>query len=216
MSSEIKTWQVVLVRVFAVALVVLAGVWVFQMGSEGISSTQTSQSTITEDESSPHLTFVDHTGRAVSEQDFLGRFALVFFGYTHCPDVCPTDLAIISAAMDELGETAEVVQPLFITYDWDRDTPEVLADFVQHFHPRLIGLTGSQDQIARAVKSYGTYAEKIELEDTGGEYLISHTAEVYFLGPDGDGLEIFQHGADPKEMANTMRAHINREDGPNA
>lgn len=210
MSGENKKKLIGLMRIAAVLLVVIAGAWVFQSNHR---DTTVSAEEETKDQ---YLTFVDHNGKAVSDQDFLGSFALVFFGYTQCPDVCPTGLSIIGAALDELGETSKKVQPLFITFDPGRDTPEVMADYVQHFHPRLIGLTGSQNQIARAVKSYGTYAEKIEFEEAEGEYLISHTAEVYFLGPDGEGLVIFEHGTDPTEMANTIRAHVNGDNAPSS
>ena len=100
------------------------------------------------------FSLVDHTGRSVTHQDFLGRFMLIFFGYTHCPDICPTDLLVMSQALDMLGAAGERVQPIFITIDPERDTPRVMAEFVAHFHPRLVGLTGAPEQVAAAAEVY--------------------------------------------------------------
>ncbi|MAE95799.1 MAG: SCO family protein [Deltaproteobacteria bacterium] len=158
------------------------------------------------------LTFIDHRGRAVNERDFLGSYMLVFFGYTACPDVCPADLAIMSAAMRHLGAAAESVQPVFITFDPDRDTPEVLAGYLRHFHPRLIGLTGTPDQIAAAVHSYGVVFEREEEEGgaEGSGYSLRHTALTYLIGPDGKGVTMFDHGSDPREMADEILAQLEK------
>ena len=159
------------------------------------------------------LTFVDHTGRAVSERDYAGHHMLVFFGYTHCPDVCPGDLAIMSAAMQALGSAADLVQPIFITFDPARDTPEVLAEYVRHFHPRLTGWTGSQEQIAAAVESYGVVFERDGGEGgaEGSDYSLRHTALTYLIGPDGKGVAMFEHGSDPEEMASQILALLEQD-----
>ncbi len=160
------------------------------------------------------LTFTDHTGRAVSEREFLGRYMLVFFGYTHCPDVCPADLMIMSAALRELGEAGEAVQPVFITFDPERDTPVVLAEYVRHFHPRLTGLTGSPAEIAAATRSYGVIFER-DGDEEGSEsadYSLRHTALTYLIGPDGKGVAIFDHDSDPVETAAEILALL--EQGP--
>jgi protein SCO1/2 len=152
------------------------------------------------------LAFTDHMGRAVSESDFSGRYMLVFFGYTHCPDVCPGNLSIMSAAMRALGNAAESVQPVFITFDPARDTPDVLAEYVRHFHPRLTGLTGTQAQIEAAATSYGVVFERVDAQD-GTElanYSLRHTAQTYLIGPDGKGVSIFDHDSDPKQMASEI------------
>ncbi|MAG32040.1 MAG: SCO family protein [Deltaproteobacteria bacterium] len=152
------------------------------------------------------LTFVDHTGRAVSEADFFGRYLLVFFGYTHCPDVCPGGLTVLSAAMRELGTAGDAVQPVFITFDPARDTPQVLAEYVRHFHPRLTGLTGTQQEIVAAAKSYGVLFER---DDDGlgtSDYSLRHSAMTYLIGPDGKGLKIFEYDSNASEMAAAVRA----------
>lgn len=155
-----------------------------------------------------YLAFTDHRGRAVSERDFAGKFMLVFFGYTHCPDICSTDLQVLSQAMDALGQAGENVQPVFITIDQERDTPEVLADYVGHFHPRLLGLTGTKAQIAAAAKAYDVYAEKIYGEEESANFFINHTALTYLIGPDGNGIATFNHGTKPDEMAAAILNHL--------
>ena len=181
------------------------------------------------------FSLVDHTGRAVTNQDFLGRFMLVFFGYTHCPDICPTDLLVMSQALDLLGSAAENVQPLFITIDPERDTSRVRAEFVGHFHPSLIGLTGSPEQVAAAARVYRVRYKKFfplelgedELDDDekddgagggaqgheqgheqGGQYLMDHTAATYLAGPDGGGLSLYPHGMTAGDIAADIERFI--------
>lgn len=159
------------------------------------------------------MTFTDHTGRAVSEREFSGHYMLVFFGYTHCPDVCPANLAIMSAALRILGSAAEAVQPLFITFDPVRDTPEVLAEYVRHFHPRLTGLTGTREEIGAAARSYGVLFERDEDEDGAktSDYSLRHTALTYLIGPDGKGVASFGHGSNPTEMAAKILALLEQD-----
>lgn len=167
---------------------------------------------------------VDHTGRAITERDFRGKFMLVFFGYTFCPDVCPTDLQIISNAMDMLGPDGERVQPIFITLDPERDTVKVLAEYVSHFHPRLIGLTGAPAQVKAAAKAYRAVYYKVyplpfsdeseekdetDTQDDNANYLVAHSAVTYLMGPDGRFLKIFDHESDPKRMADGIRVSVN-------
>lgn len=158
----------------------------------------------------------DHTGRAVTDQNFRGSYLLIFFGYTHCPDICPTALTVIANVINLLGDQAQKVQPLFITLDPERDTPQVLANFVPYFHPRLIGLTGNLDQIKSVTKTYFVRSQKYlpsELSDTtvseeGNDYLLDHTAASYLLGTDGNGLALFQHGTTATEIAKTIQSFM--------
>ena len=143
----------------------------------------------------------DHTGKKVTDEDYRGKFMLIAFGYTYCPDVCPTGLAAMSVAVDLLGEQADWVQPIFITIDPERDTPEVLKEYVTAFHPRLIGLSGTRRQIADAAEGYRVYFNKLEpLKDEDGDdddYLMGHTTSIYLVGTDGKGdflsCVVFQH-----------------------
>lgn len=156
------------------------------------------------------FSLVDHTGRTVSERDFAGRFLLVFFGYTYCPDVCPTDLHTIAQAMDALGKDGAKVQPIFISIDPDRDNAKVLDQYVAQFHERLIGLTGSPAQVALAAQNYGVFYAKVIAADASekarkSDYLISHSALTYLLDPRGHFLAAFRHGTDPQAMADEIR-----------
>ncbi|MFQ5971079.1 MAG: SCO family protein [Alphaproteobacteria bacterium] len=126
----------------------------------------------------------DHTGRRVTDKDFLGRYMLVFFGYTFCPDVCPTELALMAATLDLLGKDAGKIQPVFITIDPGRDDVAALAEYVPLFHPGIIGLTGSEEEIDRVVEAYKVIREKVSAPD--GYYLMRHSASTYLMGPDGE------------------------------
>lgn len=156
---------------------------------------------------------VDHTGRHVTDRDFRGRFMLVFFGYTSCPDVCPTDLQVIGAAVSALGEAGERVQPIFVTLDPERDTADMLAGYVSHFHPRFVGLTGTPEQVALAAQTYGVvYVKAMRSGGSPGSenirYLIDHSTYIYLLGPDGRFLAAFPHGIDPKQLAAKISKHL--------
>ncbi len=157
------------------------------------------------------FSLVDHTGKQITEDDFRGKHMLVFFGYTSCPDVCPMDLQIISRAMDELGEVADRVQPIFITVDPARDTPEVLAEYASHFHPRIIGLTGTRRQVADAAMNYGVISMKIINEDNPENYSINHSALTYLLGPDGKFEAAFDHGTDLETMISVMLPQLTNQ-----
>lgn len=153
----------------------------------------------------------DHTGRTVTEADFEGRFMLVYFGYSSCPDVCPTELSSMAAALDIVAETnaaaAKKVTPVFVTIDPARDTPEVLRDYAPAFHPRLIGLTGSPEAIDQAAKEYRVYYGKGQTIDDGF-YLMNHSGYVYFMGPDGNFVTMFHGGTDPQVIAGAILRYI--------
>ncbi|MDD9878715.1 MAG: SCO family protein [Magnetovibrio sp.] len=156
----------------------------------------------------------DHTGRAVTDRDFRGRFQLVFFGYTYCPDICPTGLTDMAAALDALGPLAERVQPLFISVDPGRDTPAVLKDYVAHFHPRLIGLTGSEAQVRAAAKAYRVHRSKLVTQGAkADEYLVNHTSITYLMAPDGTFVTLFPHGTKPAFMTKALRKYLARDGG---
>lgn len=153
------------------------------------------------------FTLTDHTGRAVTEQDFRGKAMLIFFGYTYCPDVCPTSLTEISAAMDKLGPLADKVVPILVSIDPERDTPEVLKDYVAHFHPGIVGLTGTPEQIKQTAKVYRVYFAKVP--DKGGDkdaYLMDHSSVIYLMGPDGKFLAHFSTQTDAETMAAKIKS----------
>jgi len=158
------------------------------------------------------FTLTDHTGKRVTDKDFHGRFALVFFGFTYCPDVCPTELQTIARALDLLGEDAAKVTPVFITVDPARDDPETMARYVRAFHPRMVGLTGSPEEIAAAAKAYKVYYRAGKPSAPGAnDYLVDHTSFIYLMGPDGAFRALYRAGTGPEALAAGIRAQIGAE-----
>lgn len=151
------------------------------------------------------FSLVDHTGKAVTEQDFAGKYMLIYFGYTFCPDVCPTSLAIMGEALDQLDadQLAKVV-PIFITVDPERDTSEVLAGYVPHFHKKMVGLTGSLKDIKAAAKVFKVFFGKANEDDPDGNYTMDHGSTTYLMGPDGTYVAHFSHGTPAQIMADKM------------
>jgi protein SCO1/2 len=155
------------------------------------------------------FTLVDQHGKTVTDQDFRGRYMLVFFGFTHCPDICPAELQVISAALDELGPKAEEVVPVFVTLDPERDTPEVMAGYVENFGSRFVGLTGSPEAIAEAAKAYRVaYSKFQEDETTKSDYSIDHSALVYLMGKDGEYVTHFAYGTPVAKLTETLRRYL--------
>ncbi len=143
-----------------------------------------------------------HTGETVTDKTFEGKLRLVFFGYTFCPDVCPTTLNRVALALDELGKNAASVQPLFISVDPARDTPAVLAAYAPAFHPSILGLSGTPEETARVAETYRAYFAKAESdEDDPDTYLMDHSVFIYLMGRDGKYLTMFSHTTDPKDIA---------------
>ncbi|MAW86248.1 MAG: electron transporter [Phyllobacteriaceae bacterium] len=158
------------------------------------------------------FSLIDHNGNRVTEADFLGRWQLVFFGFTHCPDVCPTTLAYMANVLDRLGEEVERVAPIFITVDPSRDTPEVMAEYVQAFHPKLVGLTGSEAEVAAAAQSFRVYYEKMEEETAPDGYLMAHSGHIYLMTPEGRFEDVFREGdQSAEEMATDILPRMNRK-----
>ena len=145
---------------------------------------------------------VDHNGKPRTEQDFRGKLLLVYFGFTYCPDVCPTDLQNIGLALDRLGAKADRVQPLFITVDPERDTPAHLADYVPMFHPRLIGLTGDAAAIRKVADAYKVYYAKVPFRND--DYTVDHSAFIYLIAADGHYLGFFPPGTSADAIAQTV------------
>ncbi|HSO41804.1 MAG TPA: SCO family protein, partial [Rhodospirillales bacterium] len=149
---------------------------------------------------------VDDDGKAVTDVDFRGRYMLVYFGFTYCPDVCPTSLNRNMQALDLLDEAqAEKVQPILISVDPERDRPAHLKEYVGHFSPTMRGLTGTPEQVAAAAKAYGVYYAKMPNADDSASYLVDHTSITYLMGPDGRFVQHFRHDLPPNEMAEQLR-----------
>lgn len=155
------------------------------------------------------FTLVGKDGKPVTDQAFRGKYMLVFFGFTHCPDICPAELQVMAAALDELGPKANEVIPIFITLDPERDTPLVVSDYVMNFGPRFVGLTGSPEQIAEAAKAYRVVYSKFQEEGAKpDDYSIDHSAIVYFMGKDGEFITHFAYGTPAAKIAETLRSYL--------
>ena len=153
---------------------------------------------------------VDQHGKKVTDRDFRGRYMLIFFGFTHCPDICPAELQVISASLDDLGPKAADVVPIFVTLDPERDTPEVMADYVKNFGSRFVGLTGSPEAIAEAAKAYRVAYSKFENKgtDSNDNYSIDHSAIVYLMGRNGEYITHFNYGTPAAKMTESLRRYL--------
>jgi cytochrome oxidase Cu insertion factor (SCO1/SenC/PrrC family) len=149
-------------------------------------------------------------GKRVSLADFRGKLVLLYFGYASCPDVCPTDLLAIAQTVKSLGKQGDQVQPLFITLDPARDTPDVLRGYAAAFHPRLIALTGSDDEIRRIATAYKVFYEKVRIE-RADLYLIDHSAFMFLLDRHGKYVMFFPPGTTAQRMAVMVREQLGRK-----
>jgi protein SCO1/2 len=154
------------------------------------------------------FSLVDQTGKTVTDQDFRGRYMLVFFGFTHCPDICPAELQVISASLDELGPKAAEVVPIFITLDPERDTQAAMGDYVKNFGSRFVGLTGSPEAISAAAKAYRIAYSKFQEDKTKSDYSIDHSALAYLMGKDGEYITHFPYGTPVAKMTETLRRYL--------
>ena len=149
----------------------------------------------------------DQNGDRRGSKDFHGKYQLIYFGYTFCPDVCPTTLAVMSQALDKMGIDAGRIVPIFITIDPERDTPKVLKSYMDAFGPSFVGLTGSQSQIAAVEKEYRVYAKKQPL-DNKGNYGIDHSSVIYLMGPDGRLVTFYDELISPDALEKDLKAKI--------
>ncbi|OYY50399.1 MAG: SCO family protein [Methylophilaceae bacterium 17-44-8] len=150
------------------------------------------------------LSLTDHNGKLRSMSDFKGKVVVMFFGYTHCPDVCPTTMSDLRQTMKLLGKDADQVQVLFVTVDPDRDTQEVLAQFVPSFDKRFIGLRGSLQEVAENMGSYKIFASKV-ISSTDSHYTIDHSAGLYVFDKKGAARIYMSYGQKPADIANDLK-----------
>jgi protein SCO1/2 len=150
----------------------------------------------------------DGLGRTITDRDLRGRYLLVYFGYTYCPDVCPTTLNEVATAMEKLGPKAAEVQPVFITVDPERDTPTVVKNYVAAFSPKLLGLTGTPEQIAQVAKAYRVYYEPHRAGTNAGDYTVDHSSLLYLMGPDGVFVAPIRADESGEAMAADVAKHL--------
>jgi len=187
------------------------GAWYFvqsqKPGSIVSSETRTSGSALI----GGAFTLSDQNSQRRSEADLMGRYSLIYFGYTYCPDVCPTALSTMSQGLDLLDETAPdkaaAVLPVFVTVDPERDTVAALATYASHFHPRFLALTGTPEEVAVAAKAYRIYYQRVE-EAGSNDYLMDHSSIIYLMAPDGSYLTHFTHASTAEEIAKSLAEQV--------
>lgn len=154
----------------------------------------------------PRYLLQDVNGRATMPEDFRGYFQLIAFGYTFCPDICPTTLSEMAAVLEGLGPLAERLKPIFVSVDPERDTLKVLREYTAFFDPRIVGMTGSPALVARAAQNFKVRYQKVPKE--GGNYAVDHSAGMYLLGPDGAFLKKFGYGTPVPEIVAALRQQL--------
>ncbi|HLW29055.1 MAG TPA: SCO family protein [Kiloniellales bacterium] len=195
--------------IFAVGLLILivglALPWWLQRGSDG------GVSMVGEPAIGGSFELVDQHGNTLRDTDFHGRYVLIFFGYTYCPDFCPQTLLTVTEALDRLEEAApakaEEVVPVFVTIDPERDTVEAMAAYAEHFHEDLIALTGTPEQIDAAAKAYRVYYRKAE-DESLNDYLMDHSTFVFLMDPEGKYIAHYTHGTKAEDMAASLQEQI--------
>ena len=199
-SFRFGLWLAVFIVVAAVAGVVGSRYWP--------THKQPTVQAVTESVIKAEFSLIDHTGRAVTSKDFRGRWLLVFYGFTNCPDVCPTALNTVAAVIEALGPDADKVAPIFITVDPARDTAEVMAGYVAAFDPRIIGLTGTEEQVAAALKTARVYYAKVNQSAAPGGYTMDHSSYLYLFDPKGMFDKPFSHETSIETITATIRQRI--------
>jgi len=154
------------------------------------------------------FTLVDGDEKTVTNADFKGKYMLVYFGFTHCPDICPTTLLMMTNALEQMGEDAKDIAPIFITLDPERDTPKVVGAYVKNFSADLIGLTGSMAQVTRAAAAYKVYFSKVKSEDSAMGYMIDHSGFMYLMDRDGKYITHFTHTMPLQSLVSGLRKHV--------
>jgi len=178
-------------------------------GAEAGVGTAGPDSSRSPDRLMPRYLMMDQHGHAVSQADFRGRLQLIYFGYTFCPDVCPTSLAVMAQALRMLGDDAQQVQPIFITVDPQRDTPELLAEYVKYFDPRMLGLSASPEVTRRTAELFRARYEKVPAENGDPtRYTMDHTASLFLLGRNGEFITKFAHGLPAAAVAERLRGYL--------
>ena len=210
MNKDYAMTRNIVIFVTAALALLVGGIYVVMtMGRSGDQFAQCRASQIAGGAASigGPFTLVDELGKTVTDKEVIDKPTLIYFGYTYCPDVCPLDAARNAEAVQILEDRGTLVKPVFITVDPERDTPEALADFTEYLHPRMLGLTGSDEQIAAASQAYRTYYQKQESDDPE-YYLVDHTTFSYLSLPDQGFVEFFRRDLSADAVAEKVQCFV--------
>jgi cytochrome oxidase Cu insertion factor (SCO1/SenC/PrrC family) len=191
--------------VLALGMAILAGGMLWYAGGRTASPADTSTQSGMAQIGGP-FRLIDQNGIAKTDGDLRGKFVLLYFGYSFCPDVCPATLSVMADALPRLGAKAKRIVPVFVTVDPERDTPAVLKKYLSSFGPEFVGLTGSADQIAKIAHEYRVYYQKAPLK--GGGYSVDHSSVIYLLGPDGKFVTFFEETLTPDDLAKKLTLYL--------
>jgi len=199
----LRTRQGILLAVLLI-VAIIAGAFLWRMADQlpGLGRTVTNGRIAI---GGPYV-LTDQDGKPRASIDFAGKFQLIYFGYTFCPDVCPTTLALEAAALDKLGPDQNRIVPVFITIDPARDKPDALKKYLSAFGPRFVGLTGTDQQIEAVEKEFRVYAKKQPVAN--GTYAMDHSSVLYLMGPDGNLVSFFDEVTQPEELAKALKAKL--------
>ncbi len=186
--------RVVLIVTVAFSIGVLGAIFLRQTDQSGVA--QSGKALI-----GGPFTLTNQNGQTVTEKTFRGKYMLVTFGYTYCPDICPAELNVISAAMEKIGNKAGEIVPIFITIDPKRDTVEQIETYMSSFHPQMVGLTGNEEQIKQAASAYRVYYQKTDGGPGDDSYLMDHSTFMYLMDPKGDYVSHFGYGISAEDLA---------------
>lgn len=193
---------------FVPLVLILVLIAVYEWILRPAGNSQTAVTTSGEAAIGSEFTLTNHNGETISSNDFQGKYMWVYFGFSHCPDICPVDLMTMTTALNELGEDAEQIQPIFITVDPERDTPERLKTFASNFHPRLQALTGEKEKVLAVANAYKVYYKKQgELEDEQG-YGMDHSGYSYLMDKEGRYLTHYRHGDKVEDVVESLRGYL--------
>jgi len=156
------------------------------------------------------FTLTDQNGTVITQENLKGKYTLVFFGFTNCPDVCPTTLTIISQVMKDLGAEANKLLPVFISVDAGGDTPQSMKLYLSNFHSSILGLTGTEEQIKRVTAAYKVYSARVPQPDSTAGYTMDHSAFIYLMDKEGKYITHFNHGDSAEKIITTLKPHLEK------
>lgn len=209
MSTDIKKRLIRTVIISLVALVVGVMIGFYQVSQNSSSSKGRSVlKPVAGSSLGGDFSLVHHSGKPITQEAYDGQHKLIYFGFTYCPAICPTELQKITQALNILGPKGDSIQPLFITIDPERDTPEVIKEYVTLFHPRMEGLGGSVEQVKTVMKNYGIYANKVADKNSPDDYTMDHSSYIYFMSPDNQLISIYHMKDEAEYMAKDIAARL--------